>query len=512
MLRLAIALLLITSLISEGSAAQSLSDQALYRRCHAQLTGLPVPFKSAITSDIASGRITGLQACESLLARAEFAADGRLKNINDNIARAILKNFHNFHRTWFQTGVVEDIQGYDTEISNGTTDIFDTTEQALAITRLLFHPGAKYSEVVTRGNGWSALRVEDPGVKARIGWNVQFPGRRIFGNNATLNQNLFSFRDPQNRNFAEGANSIVASLPVVQVGELVGIVGESRSFIVPNFSLAPLGADRPANAQPGMNFQFDLFGSKGGGIIGLPSFFLLNYGHDLGTASNGAAKVPRRWAQAAIQSLMCASLPALRESDIRSMVIGNSSTPFRNSASCVMCHATLDQMGNTARNLVTGASDYFTFTGKKQTLLVANYHADMGEVNTWPSEPVAHFHRTKPSGKLFYRSYTGALIDKPVVGIHGLGLAISETDDLYTCAAKRYFEYFTGMDVPLFDRTDPNNANLNKKMIGEVLEARLFIEKLGQSLKVHQSLPQLVKEIMRSDYYRQVNLRITNGN
>lgn len=511
-MRLAIALALLSSGILEHSMAQPLSDQALYRRCHIQITGLPLPFKNSISADIAAGKITGLQACENLLSRAEFGADGKLKNLNDNTARAILKNFQNFHRTWFQTGVVEDMQGYDTEISRGTTDIFDTTEQALAITRLLFHPGAKYSEVVTRGNGWSALRVEDPSVKARIGWTVTFPGRRIFGNNAGLNNNLFSFRDPQNRAFSGGANSVIVNLPVVQVGELIGIVGDTRAYTIPNFSLAPLGADRPATAQPGMNTQVDLFDSKGGGIIGLPSFFLLNYGHDLGTASNGATKVPRRWAQAAMQSLMCASLPALRESDIRKMVVGNSSTPFRNSASCVMCHATLDQMGYTARNLVTGASDYFTFDDKKQTLLVGNYHADMGEVNGWPSEPVANFHRTKPVGKLFYRSYTGALVDKSVVGIQGLGVAMSETDDLYTCAAKRYFEYFTGMDVPLFDRTDPNNSALNKKMVGEVLQARLFIEKLGQSLKSHQSLPQLVKEIMRSEYYRQVNFRVTSGN
>lgn len=499
-------------LSSAGLASAQVMDEAgLYRRCYMHITGQPVPFKSPVIVQINQGQTTAIAACEALLNKGDLASNGVLKTSDDRVSRAILRNFQNFHRSWFSAGVVEDIQGYDNEIAKGTTDVYDTTEPALALTRSLFDSQGKYSEVLTRAHGWTPVRVEEEAVRARIGWNVTFPGRRIFANNAGLNQNLFSFRDLQGRAFSGGANSIVMQMPAIQVGELIGIVGTTNEFQVPNLSLNPLGADRPGNREAGLKYAFDFFDHHGGGIIGMPVFYLLNYGHDLGVKSNATSKVPRRWAQSAMQSLMCASLPALRESDIRSLVMPTSSTPFRNSSSCVMCHATLDQMGYTARNFVTGSSDFFTFEDKKQTLLVAKYHEDMGEVQGWPAEPVANFHRTKPTGKLFYRSYTGELVNKSVVGVQGLGVAMSQTDDFYACAAKRYFEFFTGMDVPLFDRTDPNNAQLNKKLVGENLEARLFVEKLGQSLKSHQSLKQLIKEIIRSDYYKQVNLRLETG-
>ncbi|WP_374032361.1 hypothetical protein [Bdellovibrio bacteriovorus] len=296
------------------------------------------------------------------------------------------------------------------------------------------------------------------------------------------------------------------------MGELVGVRIATDNATIPNLSLQPLGADKRGSDQPGLNFSFNLFQTQGGGVLGTPIYLMLNYGHGRGLEANGTTKVPRRWSQTNMESFLCAELPALRENDIRQYVVGNSSAPFRNSSSCVMCHATLDPMAYTARNVVVGNSDYAALsagarTHSKTALHLATYRAEFSSVAGWPSEPVANFHRQTPTGRLFFRSMTGALIDRPVTGIAQLGAAMAETKDYYYCAAKRYFEYFTGITVALYDRSNPANEELNKKLSTEAYEDRKFVEALGEELQRNQSVRHMVKQIMSSKYYRDVNYR-----
>jgi hypothetical protein len=501
-------------LTTEAGLAQSISEIALFNRCYAQLTGNPLPLAHALRTQVVSGKITALSACNQILDKASLGADGYLTLRSDADARAVLSNFAAFHRTWFSANVVEQIQDYSVETGRGTVDIYDSTEPSLALTKAMLGQGTRYADVLTATTGVKALREEDPAVRAQIGWTVNFPGRMTFGNNGLMDTNLFNFRAYSGAFLGDSdhPNSFLLNLPKIAVGELVGVRATTESVVIPNVALSPLGADRRGNEQPGLNFNFDIYKTFGGGVLGTPIYLMLNYGHGYATESNATTKVPRRWSQANMESFMCATLPALRETDARQFVIGGSSAPFRNSASCVMCHATLDPMAYTARNMVMGDSDYFVFssgsrTDSKTSMHIVSYKQELPSVVGWPSEPVANFHRQVASGRLFFRSVTGALVDQPVTGIAALGAAMSNTDDFYQCAAKRYFEYFTGIVVPLYDRDDPRNAEVNKALSPDAIEDRKFIESLGTKLRSHQSIRQLVKDIMSSEYYKHLNYR-----
>lgn len=84
---------------------------------------------------------------------------------------------------------------------------------------------------------------------------------------------------------------------------------------------------------------------------------------------------------------------------------------------------------------------------------------------------------------------------------------MTETKDYYYCAAKRYFEFFTGIDVALYDQTNPANAEVNRRLSDENKEDRKFVEALGDKLESSQSVREIVKDIMGSKYYRSVNYR-----
>lgn len=465
-------------------------------------------------AQVRAGSLKAIDACKSLLDKAELEVSGPLVQRSDKEARAVLNTFYNFHRTWFTANTVEQIQEYSEEMSRGTMDIYDSTEPGLALTRAMFARNAQYRDVLTLGQGVRAQREQDEAVRSRIGFNVTFPGRRVYGNNSGLDQNLFNFR-AMSGGFDGNSDTTQASfvtLPKIEVGELVGVRIATDNATIPNLSLQPLGADKRGNEQPGLKFSFNLFETLGGGILGSPIYMMLNYGHGRGLEANGTTKVPRRWSQTNMESFLCAELPALRENDIKQYVVGNSSAPFRNSASCVMCHATLDPMAYTARNVVVGNSDYAQLSAgarahSKTALHMATYRADFASVSGWPSEPVANFHRQTPSGRLFFRSMTGALVDRQVTGVAQLGAAMAETKDYYYCAAKRYFEYFTGITVALYDRSNPANEELNRKLSTESFEDRKYVESLGEELQRSQSVRQLVKQIMSSKYYRAVNYR-----
>jgi hypothetical protein len=500
--------------LPQSARAQSLSEPAFFNRCYSHLTGHPVPLKSPTMSAIRAGRIKALTACEILLDSVQLGEAGFLTDKSSLDARRVLNNFYNFHRTWFAVNTVEQIQEYNEEMSRGTMDIYDTTEPGLALTRAAFAREGKYSEVLNLKTGVHALREEYQAVRRAIGWSVSYPMRLRFGNNAGFDENLFNFRALSGSfdGNSDTTTSVFKNIPKIEVGELVGIRPKAESITIPNLSLQPLGGDKRGNEQPGLNFEFDLYRTFGGGVLGTPIYFMLNYGHGRGLEANGTTKVPRRWAQTNLNSFLCAELPALREADIRKYVLTNSGTPFRNSASCVMCHATLDSMAYSARNLIVGNSDYFVIsagskTHAKTALHVTSYRPEIPSVEGWPSEPVVNFHRQIPTGRLFFRSMTGELIDKPLNGIDSLGQAMSQTKDFYYCAAKRYFDYFTGINVSMFDRTNPANAEMNQKLSKESEEHRKFIEDLGDELQKNQSVKTMIKSIMASKYYRMVNFR-----
>jgi len=492
------------------SNATPLSEIGLLARCYAHLTGKPLPLNHPLRQKVANHLTSALIACEQILDLADLDANGSLAHPSDPEARAVLRNFNDFHRSWFPSSLVESIQEYSLEMSRGTQDIYDSTEPALAITRAMFAQDGRYSDVVTAANGWHAIRQEDPAIRNRVGWKVTFPGRRVYANETNLDLNLFHFFPLEGGYDGDTAvtKSIFATLPKIEVGELIGIRAKTEAVMVPHFTLHPLGDGLAGNKVPALNFNFDLNASLGGGVLGTPIYLMMNYGQGRGVMSNGTTKLPRRWSATNMTTFLCASLPALREVDVRQYLVGNSSAPFRNSSSCLRCHANLDQMGYTARHVITGGTDFSEFakgdrTHAKMAMVLASFRSDKPGVSGWPSEPVPDFHRMPPTGKLYFRSFAnGELISQAVNNISALGQAMATTDDFYQCAAQRYFAFFTGIHVSLYDRQDPSNAALNKALNIQDIQDRAFVESLGAELRQTQSLRSMIKRILGSEYYR----------
>jgi hypothetical protein len=376
------------------------------------------------------------------------------------------------------------------------------------------------------------MRSEDTATKTRLGWKVSNPGR-FLANTPEMSAAPFSFRAGGTLNTVVSRNinkhiSTLKPMPMIEVGDLVGIRATTESYEVPNISLLPQGnsAVDKGSLKPELNFTYDFYKTQGGGILGSPIYLLQNLGHGYNMKFNGQSKVARRWSQVNMNTFLCASLPALRESDIKQYVDTKSSAAFRNSTSCLMCHATLDPMAYTARNITTGATDIFRPTKNgddtrdangtlilapaaytKTAVAITTYKPTMASVAGWPSEPVTNFHQQQPTGRLYFRSLTGALVDKNVTGIASLGQAMVATDDYYLCAAKRYFEFMTGISVALYDRTDPRNSEVNKSQTQQDLKDYGYVQDLAAGLRSSGSVVKMLEDIMSSDYYSKENYR-----
>jgi hypothetical protein len=109
--------------------------------------------------------------------------------------------------------------------------------------------------------------------------------------------------------------------------------------------------------------------------------------------------------------------------------------------------------------------------------------------------PDPEYSRRPPDFSLKYRSFDGKLIELPGTGIAALGQALAQGDDLYVCAAKRYFHFLTGIETDMRDDSDPlNPLNLSPS---EVKYRNRVIE-LGKQLKQDQSVREMFKRIIGS--------------
>ena len=503
-------------LLTIDANAQALSEQALFSRCYSQLTGQPVPRGHPLMASVKATTSSAVFACNSLLDKTTLKAGTGMLATSDADSARILNNLYSFHKSWFPANVVEQIQGYNDELGVGTRDIYDTTEPALAVTNALFAENAKYSDTLTMPTGVHGIRLDDAFVRGLIGWTVSFPGRSLYGNNPDFDTNLFNFRALNGVGFDGNGTtsaSVFLNVPKIETGELSGIRATTETFVVPNVSLAPLASLVAGDSIDGFNFNYNLYQTLGGGVLGSPLYLLLNFGHEFGLKMNGQTKVPRRWAKTTMETFLCATLPALRESDVTQFLATASTAPFRNSVSCLQCHGTLDQMAYTARNVILTGTDFSRISAgsrleSKTAYLTSTFRPDFASETGWPSEPIVDFHRQKPTGRLYFRSFAdGQLINKSVQNISELGMALSLTNDYYQCASKRYFKFFTGIDVALYDRLDPRFSETNRTLSNDAIADRIFVEKLAVTLKSTQSVKAVIKEIMASGYYRSRTFR-----
>lgn len=512
--------------------AKPLDENAFLNRCYAHLTGRSLRLDHVYRAQVKNGTKTALQICDSLIDQSILnKTDYKTPTAAGAEGLQVLRNFYDFHRTWFDSNVFEQMQGNNYRHLYGTYDNFDSTEPALSLTYNLFAPAnlnVPYRQVIQGKAGYYALRELDPVVNARATYPDFTLASRKEGAGYNFSVAQIMVRVPSiGFKRADSRNSSFVQVPQpIQIGELVGIKPDTRSLNITNyapyiarhkipFSTNALNLEA-ASTTPDMIPGINIYENQGSGILGMNSFIFLNWGHDPGVLLNGAEKMSRRWSQAFMKSMLCRELPLLRQSDVGAYISTDTDpkvAPFRKSTTCLTCHATADQLSAAARNILISNSeaDYAFFTNPdnlktpKVTQVIGRFNASNATGYRWPAMAEANYHKQTPNGVLMFRSASGKLVEREITGITGVGDIISNEVDIYQCAAKRYLQYFTGLNIDLYDPGDPANAT---KINGEDIatkKLRKLVQTLGANLQTTQSLRTMMKELMRTEYYRDEN-------
>ena len=507
--------ILITFLLLTASTwAQPFQDVEARKfvRCFGQFVGDVPSQDDPIMKAIKAKEMTGTQGCMLLLEFAELQENGEIIKVGDNyhpIGMKVIKRFDDFHRTWFGAFRYSDIESPAT-----SSDIFNEYGQgALYLTRALFDRGRDYKTIVTddvhpKAIRYSAFPEHKGAPHPRY---VPVPMQNAWKNIYILlmgNHYAGETRDSVQPNTEYERN---------ELGRLVGIVDKPSQI-----------TSDPLHAQSGIHTgigqvveNVDLHAHNGGGIIGSQSYIALNSGHEPYTKMNGGLHMPRRWVINFFNDILCRQLPAIRALDAVKNVYKNKEDPddkselaFRNGLSCMQCHSTMEGSARTLRNMhqFRSTNVYNSGLGHSPNLIlhkvVHEEFADKFDDNRfyiqdkYQGAPNVHYYtHSPPEGNLYFRSFTGDLIDQNVDGLTGLGDALSQTPDLYACAVKRYVSFLTGIQVPLRDY-----GNLSHPQLTEAEETYVaFLKELTKDLQQHQDPFKTIEAIIESPYYLNPN-------
>ena len=485
----------------------ALTQLALLSRCYSQLTRQRLPILHPLRAKVLAGSLTAAEACASLLDLANF--EGDTNQVREKIGTAdnidgknVLKTFYDFYRNWFPSDSYALTELYVQNAESPINyDMHDTTESALHVLRATFAPNGLFSDIVTANDGVDAIRTNR--AIAGVGPLSEIPNSKVSFFDGTLKIS----RDSKNAVTSITPNSFILNSQQalsLSTGELLGVG-----------PIFPERAGFTVQATPGVTAAYEaipnsvtLNQSHGGGILGTQSYLLLNLGRYNYEYADGAILMPRRWSRAVFRDLLCRPLPNLQSIDVVNHT-QDSTIPFRKSTSCMQCHASMDQMGASIRNLYAGYSSR-PFAQPENTsvhMFKLPENPSLAKIPN-PIAPLAgdpNYGRRRPEGRLYFRSYDGTLIDEPIVGLNGpsgLGAALSKTNDLYVCAARRVFAYFTGIEVDLDNRSnEPNDPNAYYRE--EVIS-------MGLELKKSNSMKKLIHSVLAHKVYQAPDMRTSN--
>lgn len=479
-----ICLIILTAPLSGLGQSQNLelSEVEVFYRCFGQIgQSRPDILWPALLSQVKLGQKTAAQACIEVLKKSDFVQSGNteISSRNDIIAKNVLQTFNNFHISWFSKKRFTTNEAFD--INDLNADLYDATTPALYLTRALFSPNYTFSDILKGTTSVKSIRDNmspSLGPSSGTSWKIQYTS--IDG--LTTTDWAGYFFSPS--------------------GTLYG-VQQAPPLI------APTMITQSAPSVLRADLSLNLNGSHGGGLIGTQSYLISTIAEE-GVVStphvyktDGAVKMPRRWAKYIFSDLLCRELPVIRAGDGSPYVSASSSVSFRKSQSCTQCHASMDRMAMGARNLryAVNQLDSNAYVTPRLGAFHAMYKVTptLPQELKWPTSADVDFYKRPPVGSLYYRSYDGQLVHKSFNDLEGLGLAITNEKDFYVCTAKKYFEFFTGISVNLQDISDP----LRPIQLGTRDKYyRDFVINLGLSLKQHQKLQNLIQDIISSEIYR----------
>lgn len=481
---------LLTCTFCLGTQASDFSKEIKrYFKCYAHFVRERLPDSDITLNKVKTGEISGTEACMTLFDEAKLDEDtGEIKKVSgeyNETGKKILKTFNDFHRTWFSS------YNFNTEIicAEANFDVYDSGEMAYYLSRSLLG-NKNYSSVVTSDTSLEGIR------------NSEYPRTTRLLSNTGVNRKIIIGGPLRN-----GSGALLPlenrfttwNVPVVPLGELVGIkekdsFEENRFFLNRTFT----GDQAPANE------YINAFKNFGAGLITTQSYLTLNSGMPENTLADGGMKIYRRWAKNVLNDLLCRDIPVIRTTDAIKYVdpTNSSDLPFRGGISCMQCHATMDPLARTTRNLrrIRSAASCNTVSGHPTSItyeMEPTLPPHANEKAGWIDQADSKFYTRPAQGKFLYRTTKGDLINKNIEGLDDLGGILAETDDLYNCAAKRYLKFLTGVDVPMFDPGDVNAPSLSsaeKKYV-------TYLQNLGSKLKQSGSAREVIRSIISSDIY-----------
>lgn len=440
---------LVIMALAQGAFGNGISDDLRrLEKCHGLLVGERVSKQSPLYVAVMSGTMSGTDACMNLLDHARIGQDGRIPYVNgapELTGHKILSNLVQFHRS--------QLESPDFNVASGGVrlremDLFDANEPAFHFVYSLLKSGEPYSNVVTRSFGIRAIRYT-----ARTTPRT----RRVVDSGAIL--------------YSQGPGPTPAAWnpTLIDTGRLAGLVPDAVENTV-----QILETSQAQYQGRNTNAHF------GGGFLGSQAYLFATW--------NGSNF--RVWAKDLLADALCKDIPVLRSLDVLQAVKPESTFAWRQGISCMQCHETMDPVSAAMRT---------------QGLIRAS---PVNEVRFWVSRPIdrpsapypsmspdPNYSRRPPDYYLKYRSFDGTLVNLEGTGVASLGQALASGDDLYVCAAKRYFQFLTGIEADIRDDSDPlNPLNLSpseKKYRQRVID-------LGKQLKQDQSTRELFKRIISS--------------
>lgn len=441
-----------------------------FKKCYTLFVKERIASNDSLMNQVKSGAKTGTEACMEIFDKAKLDGSGEISKGNDGRhnpqGMKVLKSFTELHRSFFEN---PNYQFVIDEIEYSTLDVIDSNEPTYHFTYSMFKDNEDFSKIITRDHSFSGVRFSNKVNRSRSVANI---GRVI----------NFTSGSPDDSN---ESNTTPWFPRLVETGYLVGVKPDLEANIITGLS----GRNLQVN---GANVNQH----HGAGIIGTQAYLIgnvgvINFGEIL-NFNNGGLRTYRRWSKHVMSDLLCRDLPALRTSDVVSEVVPTSALSYRQGISCMACHSSMDPMAGALRNISSTLSKQASL--QQSVRFFINRPADMPPMDYPTMNGNSNYYRTPPESRLRYRSYDGTLVNMSSEGLDELGNAIATTNDLYVCAAKRYYKFLTGITVDLSDSGDMNSPKLSN---GELMYRKRVID-LGLELKTHQSLRTLIKKIVES--------------
>jgi hypothetical protein len=468
-------------------ASEILTSEQIYRRCYARMVRLQIPENDVLLNQVKSGAKLPVNACLELFDRARFAQDGVLVNRADGVAKSVLRTFHDIHQSWFQ------VKSHGFPAASYL--VRDNEEPALFFTRAAMTPAMQFRAALTLNHGLAGVRDQ----KNYPNEGNPFKAQRIitYGREfpyALEEDLILAYRNT----IYDGTNLVTTgTMPlrlhgsqIVEVGTLVG-VKPAVEITLPSFFSATIAEPEIQNAVKSAITNFQVNKHFGGGVLGSQNFLLLNTNLVTQQFAKEYTIISRRTTNRIFEDLLCHRLPTLTDADVAAEVKPDSIHGFQKTTSCMRCHSSMDGMAYGFRNFFVFTTAGTPALGRQEVGLNIS-----GIDKIKPVSGASNFALQPAVGTLHFRELmTGTLRKGKFNSMSELGQILSDYSDFYNCAAKRYYQYFTGVNVDL-------NA-LADKPIDKIHQDKVIM--LGQRLKSHQSVRALLSDIFLSDAFKYRN-------